>query len=87
MHVGVAADVQVIGFTCELKGPDAGHRVHVRIKGPRPPPIGLTCAGVGPEQWCHGLWLSDGGCAQGADGCAVPSRVPLAERSDEAVAG
>lgn len=38
------------------------------------PPGGLTCAGVGPEQRWYGLWLFDGGCAQGAAGCGAPAR-------------
>ena len=32
MHLGDVAQMQVIGPACELKGPDAGHRAHVRVR-------------------------------------------------------
>ena len=32
MHLGDAVHVQVIGPMCELKGPGAGHRAHVRVR-------------------------------------------------------
>ena len=51
MHLGGAAHAHIIGLTYGSSGQPAHqraqattYRVNLRIKGPRPPPIGLTCA-------------------------------------------
>ena len=41
-HVGDAAHAQVIGLTCGISGPGAGHRVNVRVRETR-------CEMAGPD--------------------------------------
>ena len=44
MRLGGVAHAHLIGLTCGMSGPRACYRAQVRMKGPRAPPIGLTCA-------------------------------------------
>ena len=44
MRLGGVAHAHLIGLTCGMSGPRACYRAQVRMKGPRAPPGGLTCA-------------------------------------------